>query len=275
MSTFGYSKYNGGGYDYLGSVAPIRIECRVKFDGTEYVPNRPYPDPKVKPKLAAAFERGDISHEDIIKMAGSEGLFQLRDRGVYRRAGAASATDVKIPLFEVTKGCIVGVRGYCTHDLSDVRRVLTVGVDDVSPGIDIDPTLFLLSYFPAWRVHQGEMITQLYPPLPTYPNDTIVGHAAKFFNPETELSKGTVVNLYIKNDTIPADPNVPFDPGNATGSSPITEGDITLEFFVAAVSAEQYEEYNNEYNSYDTSPKPYSAQDKTYQYDFGPVVPRF
>lgn len=260
--------YNSGGYDYFRNLAPYRLESRIKFDGTDYVPNSPLVDPLVKPRLASEVEKGNVSQADLVTWMGSPSKFQIgRDRGLYRRAGAASATDVKIPLLKVVKTCVLGVMGYCTSDLTDNRRMMTIGVDDLTPGVGIDPTLFMLSYFPAWRVHTGETIQQLSPPLPNYPNDVTVGQAHKFFNPETVVSKGTVVYLYLKNDIQPPDANAPFDPDNLTGADPITEGDITFEFYASGYSTEQY-------NNSDPGGK-YAGEDKVYGNDFGPIIPLF
>lgn len=260
--------YNSGGYDYFRQLAPYRLEARVKFDGSVYVENNPYVDPAVKPKLASEFEKGTITKQNLLDWIGPKSKFQLgRDRGLYRRAGAASGDVVKIPLFKVLKTSVFGCIGYCTSDLTDVRRMMSVGVDDMSPGVSIDPTLFILSLFPAWRVHAGEIIEQLSPPLPSYPNDTVVGQALKFFNPETVISKGSIVYLYIKNDILPPDPNAPFDPDNTTGADPITEGDITFEFYATGYSTEQYDVM-------DAGGK-YAGEDLTYQHDFGPFLPLF
>lgn len=260
--------YNSGGYDYFRQLAPYRLESRVKFDGSVYEPNSPFVDLNVKPRLASDIAKGNVSKEDIIEWMGPASKFQVgRDRGLYRRAGAASGTDVKIPLLKVVKTCILGCMAYCTEDLTDVRRMLTVGVEDVSPGIDIDPNLFILSYFPAWRTHNEETVQQLSPPLPSYPNAVTVGRSHKFFNPETVVSKGTIIYLYIKNDIQPPDANAPFDPDNLTGDDPITEGDITFEFYASGYSTEQYP------NS-DPGGK-YAGEDNTYLNDFGPIVPLF
>lgn len=263
-----YQGYNSGGYDYFRQLAPYRLEARVKFDGSVYEPNKPFVAPEVKPRLASDMEKGLVTQEDILSWIGPESKFQLgRDRGLYRKGGAVSGTDVKIPLFKVVKTCILGCIGYCTSDLTDVRRLLTVGVDDHTPGVGIDSSLFILSYFPAWRVHEKEAIQQLSPPLPSYPNSVTVGQAHKFFNPETVVAKGNIVYLYIKNDVQPPDPNYPFDPNNLTGSDAITEGDITFEFYASGYSTEQYEPV-------DAGGK-YEGEDKTYQNDFGPLVPLF
>ena len=260
--------YNSGGYDYFRQTVPYRFAARIKFDGSTYIPNNPFVDPIVHPKLASEIEKGTITKEDLLKWVGSESRFQIgRTRGFYRRAGAASAEVVKIPLFKALKTSIFGVLGYCTRDLTDVRRWMSVGVDDKTNGVGIDTSLFMLSAFPGWRVHDQEIIQQLFPPLPTYPNDTIVGQALKLFAPETVVAKGSIVYLYIKNDISAPDPEFPFDPDNTTGSSPITEGDITFEFYAANYSTEQYPEKD--------PGGVYEGQDTTFQHDYGPFLPLF
>lgn len=130
----GYYSANMGGGFLFNSTFPGEIVARVDFDGTTYAVDTPFADTSINPVLT-----GKTTAELLSLSARKGGFAGATDQSIYRKAGAAGATTVK--LARVDRDSIVYCYIQVVTGLTSSARSLIVTTSDNPTGKIIPSTL--------------------------------------------------------------------------------------------------------------------------------------
>lgn len=200
---------NPGGFYLINTTYPSQLLARVVLDGSTYVVDTPVADTSLNGALTGK------TTAELLARAGKEGNFGFNhSRALYRKAGAAGATSVK--LAKVVRNAVINVVATITTTVTTSTRTFRVGTEGSTSALLASQATSVLStsssnYPKLWAPTSPKVGP---------PNTSTVGETITYYSPDIFVAGGQDIILTI---------------GSEDGTV-LEAGDITFEIFGASIS---------------------------------------
>jgi hypothetical protein len=177
----GFSR-NAGGFGFLNQTVPQEIVCRIDFDGTTYAVNTPFADTSINPNLSGK------TTAQLLSLSGTAGNFAgSGDSSIYRKAGAAGATTIK--LAKIAQTSLVGGYIEIITGLTSSARTISIGTASQTQAITGNQACSALGT-------ANNLVINTYPASGSHPTRaSSVGSTAVWFTPDVLIHAGQEIVL--------------------------------------------------------------------------------